>query len=235
VLALLAAYFCAAALVVAFSSSMRAFLVVPALATGAFWATLHAMHPASQLLVWGEAVSGARVARYEAWQRFPGLARADARMPALPQLGAVRSCDASVPMRFDFDATRSLVTSVEFDARLFQHVSLCYSGDFPIMRAVAVEARGDDLIDVRNVGTLPWPAGLLLADRHAHELPALRPGEMARIATRTGKPDPDAAARAALSRTATDGAAALWKLDLAGVADAPTDSSAWLLVSIPPP
>jgi hypothetical protein len=36
-------------------------------------------------------------------------------------------------------------------------------------------------------------------------------------------------------RTPIDGASALWKLELAGVADIPVDSKGWLLVSIPTP
>jgi hypothetical protein len=36
-------------------------------------------------------------------------------------------------------------------------------------------------------------------------------------------------------RTRPDGAAALWKLELSGVADIPIDSQGWLLVSVPSP
>jgi hypothetical protein len=234
-LVVLAVYFGAAVLVIAFSSSILVFLLVPALAGVVVWTSLHTVQPASQLLVWGEADSGARVARYQAWQRIPGNARSDVRVPVLPQLASVRSCDASEPMRFHFDATRGSATSVEFGARLFRAVSLCYSGNFPVMRAIEVEARPDGVLEVRNDGAMAWPKGVLLAGRLVHDLPALAPDEKASIGTRAGKPPADAAARAGLSRTPADGLAALWELDLGSVAGAPTGSAAWLLVAIPPP
>jgi hypothetical protein len=68
-----------------------------------------------------------------------------------------------------------------------------------------------------------------------HELPALGPGDDTIIHTRSGKPLRDALVRTAMARTRTDGAAALWELELGGIADIPPQSKAWLLVSIPPP
>jgi len=48
-------------------------------------------------------------------------------------------------------------------------------------------------------------------------------------------PQRDAAVRAALSRTAPGEVAALWELELGGVAGVPIASKAWLLVAVPTP
>ena len=138
-------------------------------------------------------------------------------------------------MRFDFDASRGRATFAEFDTRLFRQISLCYSGSFPVARAIAIEARPDGLLHVRNAGSVGWPKGVLLAGGLVHELPALGPGDDTIIHTRSGKPFRDALMRTAMARTRTDGAAALWELELGGVADIPTQSKGWLLVSIPSP
>ena len=90
VLELVAAYFAIAGLALMLVPSLRVLLVVPALATVAILALLHAMQPAPQLVVWSEGESGAQVARYQAWQQFPGLFRGHARVPVLPQLASAR-------------------------------------------------------------------------------------------------------------------------------------------------
>ena len=41
--------------------------------------------------------------------------------------------------------------------------------------------------------------------------------------------------RTAMARTPPDSVAALWALELGGVAGLPIDSTGWLLVSLPPP
>jgi hypothetical protein len=235
VLVVLAVYFAAATLAAMFFSSLPVLLLVPALATVAILALLHVMQPSPQLAIWSEAESGARAARYQAWQRFPGVARGRTLVPVLPQLASARSCDSTQPMRFDFDLSRGRATFAEFDTRLFRQIALCYSGTFPVARAIAIEARPEGLLHVRNAGSIGWPNGVLLAGGLVHELPALGPGDDAIIHTRRGKPFRDALVRTAMARTRTDGAAALWALELGGVADIPTQSKAWLLVSIPPP
>ena len=234
-LVVLAAYFAAAILAAMFFSSLPVLLLVPALATVAILALLHAMQPSSQLVVWSEATSGAESARYQAWQRFPGLARGAMRVPVLQQLASARSCDPTQPMRFDFDASSRHATFAEFDTRLFRQVLLCYSGSFPMARAIAIEARPDGMLRVRNTGNIGWPNGMLLAGGLVHELRALGPGDDTTIPTRSGKPFRDAVVRTALARIRTDGAAALWELELGGVAEIPPQSKAWLLVSIPTP
>ncbi len=235
VLVVLAAYFAVAILAAMFFASLPVLLVVPALAAVAILALLHAMQPSSQLVVWSEATSGAESARYQAWQRFPGLARGAMRVPVLQQLASARSCDPTQPMRFDFDASRRHATFAEFDTRLFRQALICYSGSFPMARAIAIEARPDGLLQVRNTGSIGWPNGMLLAGGLVHELRALGPGDDTTIPTRSGKPLRDAVVRTALARIRSDGAAALWELELGGVADIPPQSKAWLLVSIPAP
>jgi len=234
VLVVLAAYFATATLAALFFSSFPVLLLAPALATVAVFGLLGAAPPLSQLVVWSEATSGAESARYQAWQRFPGLARGGMRVPVLQQLASARACDPNQPMRFDFDAGHGQASFAEFDTRLFRQVMLCYSGSFPVARAIAVEARPDGVLQVRNSGSIGWPAGVLLADGLVHQLRALGPGEGTIIPTRSGQPFRDALMRTALARTRSDGAAALWELELGGVADIPPQSKAWLLVSIPP-
>ncbi len=235
VLVVLAVYFAAATLAVLFFASLPVLLLAPALATVAILALLHVMQPSPRLVVWSEAESGAQAARYQAWQWFPGLARGRTRVPVLPQLASSRSCDPGQPIRFDFDANRGRATFAEFDTRLFRQISLCYSGSFPVARAIAIEARPEGLLHVRNAGSVGWPQGVLLAGGLVHELPALGPGDDTIIHARSGKPLRDALMRTAMARTRNDGTAALWELELGGVADIPTQSKAWLLVSIPPP
>jgi len=235
VLVIVAVYFAAATLAAMFFASLPVLLLVPALATAAILALLHVMQPSPQLVVWSEAETGATTARYQASQRFPSLVRGRARVPVLPQLASAQSCDPTQPMRFDFDASRGRATFAEFDTRLFQQISLCYAGSFPVARAIAIEARPDGLLQVRNAGGVGWPKGVLLAGGLVHELPALGPGDDAIIHSRSGKALRDALVRTAMARIQTDGAVALWELELDGVADIPPQSKAWLLVSIPPP
>lgn len=112
---------------------------------------------------------------------------------------------------------------------------------------------------VHNAGALAWPPGALLADGRAQGLPALAPGERAVLnalpapgerAVPGDGPAPGqrtvlgtvpapawhpGAVQAALPRVGPDAVAALWALDLGGVAGAPVQSQGWLLVTLPPP
>jgi hypothetical protein len=232
-LVILAACFGAAALAFAYSTSLATIVLVPSIATMGVWAALQLSPSTPDVVVWAEAESGAQVARSRAWQRFVGPVRSDARLPLLPQLGSARACDPRREVRMNFDAARGLATFAEVDARLLQPVALCYEGYVPVVRAVAIDARPDGVLAVRNAGTQAWPPGRLLAGRRVHELPALAPGETASIATEHGKPATDPAVRTALSRTPAEGEAVLWKLALAGGASEAAETNAWLLVSIP--
>jgi hypothetical protein len=232
---LVATYFGACVFAILFSSSLRVSLAVSATATALTWLTLHVIEPKPQLLVWSEAKSGARVALYDAWQQVAGVARSSARLTLLPQLGSVRACDTSQPIRFVLDANRGVLTAAEFDVRLFQQVSLCYSGNFPVMRAIAADRQAEGVLRVRNIGTTAWPAGALVSGYLVHDLPALAPGANVTFAEGEGKTAEGAALRTALSRAPGNGAAALWPLKLAGVANVPDTAAAWLLVSISTP
>jgi hypothetical protein len=101
-------------------------------------------------------------------------------------------------------------------------------------RSIAVEARSDGSRAVRKRGARAWPSGVLLAGGVAHEFPAVVPGAAAIVgADAGGRPAirPCASPRRASASTDT---AALWALDLSGVAGAPVDSTGWLLVAASP-
>ncbi len=228
----LAVYLAAALLAFAFVPSWPVIAFVPALASVAVPLLLQAMPAPAPLRVWSESESGATVARYQAWQRFVGVARAHARVPISPQLAAsVQPCSADQALRLDFDAARGDARFAEFDTRLFHQVSLCYAGSFPIARAITTQALPEGARRVGNSGTTAWPAGVVLAEGLAHELPALAPGAATVIDARRAPPRRDAAVRMALTRMPADAAAALWELDLGGVADAPAGSQGWLLMT----
>lgn len=156
-------------------------------------------------------------------------------MPVLPQLASARSCEPSQPMRFDFDANRGRLTSADFDTRLFRQISLCYSGVFPLQRAIAVDARPDASLDVRNTGRTAWSSGVLLADGLVHDVPALGPGDSAIIRTEAGKPLRAAPVRIAMARAEAGRVAALWELDPGDMANVAIDGKGWLLLTAPRP
>jgi hypothetical protein len=231
-----AIYFAAASMALMFFSSLPALLLMPGLAAVTMLALLHGMKPPSQVVVWSEGDSGARVARYQAWQRFPGVVRERARVPIAPQLApSVQACDPAQVVRLDFDARRGHASFAEFETRLFRQTALCYWGSFPMSRSMVVDTRPSGERQVRNAGPLAWPRGVLLAGGLVHDLPALAPGMHWMLAADAGQPPGDAAARTAMTRTAIDTVSALWALDLGGVADIPIEAKGWLLVAAPPP
>jgi hypothetical protein len=231
----LAVYFAVAALALVYLPSLPVVLLTPALAIAAILGLLQGVHPKSQLIVWSEGKSGATLARYQAWQRFPGIVRERVRVPLPPQLGsAVQPCEAAQAMRLEVDASGGRALFAEFETRLFRQVALCYRGSFPMERSIAVETRADGSHAVRNSGARAWPSGVLLSGGVGRELPAIVPGAAAIVAAGAHRPVPDAALRLAATRTSTDEAAALWALDLSGVAGAPVDSIGWLLVFAAP-
>jgi len=228
----LAVYFAAAVLMLSFTASLPALVLAPALAAVAALMLLHATPPTAQLVVWSEGESGASVARYQALQQFPGLARERVRVPLPPLLAsAARPCDAAQAMRLDFDTRLGQPGFAEFESRLFRQTALCYSGSFPMARALATEARADGSREVANVGAEAWPQGLLVAAGRVHDLPALGPAARVMLAPLAGAPPRDAVARTAMARTPPDSAAALWPLDLAGVAALSAGATGWLLLS----
>jgi len=231
----LAVYFAAAALALVYLPSLPVFLLSPLLAVAALLALLQGVNPKSQLVVWSEGESGAQLARYQAWQRFPGVVREGVRVPLPPQLGsAVQPCEAGQAMRFEVDASGARALFAEFETRLFRQVALCYSGTFPMERSIAVEKRADGSQAVRNSGARAWPSGALLSGGRAHALPAIIPGATTIVAAEARVPEADAALRLASTRIQSADTAALWALDLSGVAGAPVDSTGWLLVVAAP-
>ena len=232
---LLAACFAVAILAAVMLSSWPLLLLTPAVLSAAVLGALHVMRPPSQLLVWGEGESGAQVARYQAWQRFPGVVRERARVPIPGRLAAsVGPCDADQAMRLELDPNRGHAASAEFDNRLFGQVALCYSGSFPMTRAMALRVRPDGSSVVRNEGPTAWPDGLLLAGGLVHGLPKLGPGAGMAFGPGTGRADRSALVRTATMRLPPDRGAALWPLELAGVVDATVESRGWLLLTATP-
>lgn len=273
-----ALYLGAALLAALWASSWPAVLLVAALGTVAALALPRAMQPASQLVIWSEGDSGARSARYQAWQRVVGTTATRTTLLIAPQLAtSVQACDAASPVQFTFDPLAEQVTAAAFETRLFGQTTLCYAGSFAMARALAATPASDGATMVRNIGATAWPRGLWLADGRARELPALGPGEAAtwpagaatsavtpaatsaaataatpattpptvlaaapaatQTATAATAPPPwpelGALERTALSRLRPGRAAALWPLDLAGVAERPADARGWLLVAAP--
>ncbi len=233
---LLAVYVAIAALAWLFFTGWPVLLGVPALAAVVVLGTLHALPPPPQLLIWSEGDAGAPLARYQAWQRFPGLVRERQRVAVPPQLaGGAQPCDARQALRVDFDALRGRISFVEFDTRLFGQVSLCYAGSFPMARAPVAAMRADGALEVRNAGNTAWPAGRLLADGQVYGLPALAPAAQTTLAANSGQAAREPVLRLAATRTPPQGAVALWALELGGVAEVPAASQGWLLVTVAAP
>jgi hypothetical protein len=230
--AVLAAFFGIAALAVTLTASPAVLLLVPVLASAVLAALLHAWEPRPRLVVWAEAEPSTRVAQYQAWQTLSATARGRLEVPVLAGLGPPRSCDRQRRVRISVDADRGQPIAAVFDARLFEPVALCYAGNFPVMRAVSITPLDGGRVEVRNRGTLAWPAGAFASGGSVQDLPALDPGRAATLRLDAGRPPSDAAARAALARTPHGGYALLWPLQLDTVADAPADASAWLLVPV---
>ena len=233
----LAVYFATALLALVFFASWFVPVLVSSLAAGAVLALLHTQPPPSQLRVWSEGDSGAQVAHYRAWQQFPGQVRESRRVPIPPQLSdAAQPCDPTQSMRLDFDAARGQLAAAEFDTRLFRQVGLCYSGSYPMARALTTEVRADGLRVVRNAGMTAWPAGLLLAQGKVHALPAVAAGADIIVGAASNAMAGESVARTAMARIQPDpaGVAALWPLELAGIADPAIHSKGWLLMSVVP-
>ena len=232
----LASALAAVALCLLFSASAAALLGLPALSAVAALALLQWMPAAAQLTIWSQADSRAPMARYQARQQFPGTTRGTLQVP-LPSLlaASAQPCDATAALRLDIDARSGLASTAAFESRLFHQFSMCYSGTFPVSRALAVSPLADAQLQVRNTATQAWPAGRLLLPGQVHALPALAPGASAPLAAQAGRPPSGALERAALALVDADHPAALWALDLSGVSQVPAGSRGWLLVTAEAP
>lgn len=231
---LLAAGMAAALMLLAliFTASPAVLLAVPALTAVALALLPRLATPQPQLLIWSEGDSGAQLARYQAWLRFPGLSRGSVRA-ALPQQLAAGAlpCEAARPVRFEIDAASGQPAFAEFETRLFGQVWFCQSGGFPMARAFDTDLLAGGMRQVRNRGQAAWPEGSLLVAGQAQALPALAPGGALRLPVVPAGTADDPAVRAALPRLRPGTAAALWPLELAGVAGAPADAQGWMLVA----
>ncbi len=235
VVAALAAFFGIATLALLLTRSQSVLLLVPLLATAVLAAVLFAGEPRSRLVIWAEAAPSVRVAQYQAWQEVSGTTRGALDVPLLSSLGHPHACEARRPARLEVDAVRGRPVSARFEGRLFDAVTICYSGHFPVMRAVGATPGPDGAIEIRNEGTLAWPPGSFITAGAVQPLPALAPGESATLHADRGLPPRDPAQHAALARTPYGGYGLLWPLALGTVSDAPAASAAWLLVPIEGP
>ena len=232
----LAACFAVALLTLTLSSALPVLVLTPALAAVALWVSMQVMQAPSQLVVWSEGESGAPVARYQALQQFPGLARERVRVPLPPLLAtAARPCDDAQAMRLDMDTNLVQAGFAEFESRLFRRTALCYSGSFPLARTISTTPGADGARELANAGSKAWPPGRLLVTGRVQDLPALAPGARLALAPQGGTPPRDAVERLAMARTAPGNLSALWPLDLTGVPALPANARAWLLVNQPAP
>lgn len=230
---LLALYAAGSVVVPLFSTRLPVVLGVPAVAAVAVVALLHALPPPSRLVIWSEGNAGARVARYQGWDRVLGTWRGRITVPIPGQIAAsAQACDPAQPMQLDFDAQQGQPIAARFDSGLFRSAMLCFAGSRPLDRAVTTAFAPDGREIVRNAGSAAWPAGRLLQSGHVHPLPPLAAGASAVLPD--GHRPFDASVRVARSRM-SGGTAALWAFPSGGVADLPHDAVGWLLVSVPGP
>ncbi|MCC6853803.1 MAG: hypothetical protein IT502_15995 [Rubrivivax sp.] len=238
-----ALYLAAALLAALFVTAWPAGALLALLATVTALTLPRVLPAAAQTVIWSEGESGARTARYQARERVVGAAPMELSVAIPPQLAAAaRPCEAALPMRLTFDTAEGRLASASFATRLFGQASLCFSGSFPLARSIGAEPDRAGAFTVRNTGATAWPRGWWLAEGRVHELPALAPGAAAEMPA-GGTPGPvhastllDAAGgraveRAALERVPQGVGAALWPLDLAGVAALPPGARGWLLVA----
>jgi hypothetical protein len=227
---------CAALLLLAaaFSSSVLPQVALAGvLASAAAW-FVQSRPSAAQLVVWAEAGPGERLAQYRAVQRAT-LQRRDATIIDLyTELATPTPCRELGTATWHWDAEQRRFTHVALPGRLFDSISLCYSGSFPIARAAAWQATEDGRLVLRNNGPADWPPGTLLWRGKVQRLPGVAPGADFVPAAEAGNEDTSAAERLASSRTSHDDAALLWPLDLRIVTGAPASSQAWLLLAASP-
>jgi hypothetical protein len=232
VMVLVVAYFVAAAVALALATSQAVALAVAPVAALAALAALHFIEASPKLVVWSEADSGARIARYEAWQAFPGAVRGRTHAATVARLGSARPCNADAPVVLDFGADSGLVTGAAFDARLFRVALLCYSGVLASDRTIRLERRGDGALRVHNAGRVGVPGSLLVDDGRVRDVPALAAGASATLADAPG----EAASRlprAVLARARNVRTSMVWPLDETASAALPAGASGWLLLAIP--
>ena len=183
------------------------------------------------MAVWAEAGPGERLARYGALQRSTVQRRGTAVVDLHAELAAPTACRERRDATWHWDAAQRRFARITVPGRLFDSVSLCYSGSFPVARSAAWRVADDGRAVLRNTGPSEWPAGQLLWRGTVQALPGVAPGADVVLATDAADGAANAVERLALSRTPPNDAALLWPLDLGTVAGAPAQSQAWLLVA----
>ena len=224
---------CAALLLLCavFTSSLPLLVILAgSLALAAAW-FVQSRPAAAQLAVWAEAGPGERLARYGALQRTTVQRHGAAVVELHAELAAPTTCRERRDATWHWDAAQRRFTHVTVPGKLFDSVSLCYSGSFPVARSAAWRVADDGQAVLRNTGPSEWPAGQLLWRGTVRALPGVAPGADLVLVTDAGDSARNAVARLALSRTSPNDAALLWPLDLGTVVGAPAQSQAWLLVA----
>jgi hypothetical protein len=231
VLAILAG--CAALLLLGgvFTSSLPLLVIFAGtLSLAAAW-FVQSRPTAAQLAVWAEAGPGERLARYGALQRSTVQRRGSAVVELHAELAAPTACRERRDATWHWDAAQGRFARITFPGRLFDSVSLCYSGSFPVARSAAWRVADDGRAVLRNTGPSEWPPSQLLWRGTVQALPGVAPGTEVELASDAAAGATNAVQRLALSRTSPNDAALLWPLDLGTVAGAPAQSQAWLLVA----
>lgn len=232
VVGLLAA--CAAVVAIAgiVTSSLLSAVVVPALAAAAVLAYAQMAAPDSRLAVWADADSGQRVARYGALQSASALRRGAVEMPVLGALASPQACRAESRIDWTWDPEGRRYSQARFDGRLFAAVRVCYSGEFPVARALSAVPGTAGRVMLRNDSASSTPPGRLAWNGRVVAMRAQRPGQEVAIEPAAGSPPRDGAEELAVERTPFDAQAMLWPLDLTRVADAPAATQGWLLMRV---
>ena len=205
---------------------------VPIAATALVLALLHVLPPPSDVALWSESESGAKLAHYRAWQMLPGTSRGSSRVQLPAGLESPTSCDPRQPALFEFDSRTQHVVAAEFQSRLFRPVAICYTGELPAGRTVEISGAGNERVTVRNAGAERWPAGVLIIGDRVLDLPELAPGESTALSSSSAALE-DSVLRTARQRLAHATAAALWKLADSDASPVPSGATAWLLVVVP--
>jgi hypothetical protein len=157
--------------------------------------------------------------------------RGTANVDLHAELAAPALCRERHDATWHWDAAQRRFARITVQGRLFDSVSLCYSGSFPVARSAAWRLINDGRAVLRNTGPSEWPPGQLLWRGTVRALPGVASGADFELVSDVADGATNAVQRLALSRTSPDDAALLWPLDLGTVAGAPAHSQAWLLVA----
>jgi len=187
-----------------------AWIAAPVVVTALSVTVIGALSGSTSLALWSEAESGSSVARYQAvqWHSPTKRSRTDAPLAALD---GAQPCSPISESVLRYDPTSRRISTLEFDARLFRTVPVCFSGTMAVDRAIRVSANPDGTLSARNEGRTPLPAGSLLRDGRSLELPALAADATAVIQIQpAGSADLSPVAKRAASRLAPGEIAAFW-------------------------